>query len=88
VVLLAQLAVLQRYTDARLALEYTGSTGLANPAMVFEGSAMANAAIAERGVTGAIAQPLFATYLVPFELTSILLLTAIVGAVVLAKRKL
>jgi NADH-quinone oxidoreductase subunit J len=37
---------------------------------------------------GAIAEPLFRTYLVPFEITSILLLAAAVGAVVLAKRKL
>jgi len=36
----------------------------------------------------AVARPLFAAYLVPFEITSILLLAAIVGAVVLAKRKL
>ena len=43
---------------------------------------------AAKGVTGAIAQPLFAGYLVPFELTSVLLLTAIVGAVVLAKRNI
>ena len=38
-------------------------------------------------MVGAIAAPLFQVYLVPFEITSILLLTAIVGAVVLAKRK-
>jgi len=35
-----------------------------------------------------VARPLFTVYLVPFEITSILLLAAIVGAVVLAKRKL
>jgi NADH-quinone oxidoreductase subunit J len=40
------------------------------------------------GIIPAIAQPLFTVYLVPFELTSLLLLAAIVGAVVLAKRKL
>ena len=45
-------------------------------------------ATAERGVVGAIAVPLFQQYLVPFEITSVLLLTAAVGAVVLAKRKL
>jgi NADH-quinone oxidoreductase subunit J len=38
-------------------------------------------------VVGGIAAPLFNEYLVPFEVTSILLLAAIVGAVVLAKRK-
>jgi NADH:ubiquinone oxidoreductase subunit 6 (subunit J) len=40
------------------------------------------------GVVGIIAEPLFRTYLVLFEITSILLLAAAVGAVVLAKRKL
>jgi NADH:ubiquinone oxidoreductase subunit 6 (subunit J) len=40
------------------------------------------------GVVGSIAEPLFKTFLVPFEITSILLLAAAVGAVVLAKRKL
>jgi NADH-quinone oxidoreductase subunit J len=42
----------------------------------------------ERGVVGVISDSLFRTYLVPFEITSILLLAAIVGAVVLAKRRL
>ncbi len=41
-----------------------------------------------QGVVGAVAAPLFGTYLVPFEITSLLLTAAIVGAVVLAKRKL
>ena len=42
----------------------------------------------EQGLVGAIAQPLFDTYLIPFEITSLLLLAALVGAVVLAKRRL
>jgi NADH-quinone oxidoreductase subunit J len=42
----------------------------------------------QQGVVGAVAAPLFETYLVPFEITSLLLLAAVVGAVVLAKRKL
>ena len=42
----------------------------------------------EQGLVGAVARPLFGAYLVPFEITSLLLLAAIVGAVVLAKRKL
>jgi NADH-quinone oxidoreductase subunit J len=37
---------------------------------------------------GSVAAPLFETYLIPFEIASVLLLAAIVGAVVLAKRKL
>ena len=41
-----------------------------------------------QGMIPSVARPLFTVYLVPFEITSILLLAAIVGAVVLAKRKL
>ena len=41
-----------------------------------------------RGVVGMLADPLFRQYLIPFEVTSVLLLAAIVGAVVLAKRKI
>jgi len=44
-----------------------------------------DAALREHGAVGAIAQPLFTDYVVPFELTGILLLVAIVGALVLAK---
>ena len=40
------------------------------------------------GMVAAVARPLFTVYLVPFEITSVLLLAAIVGAVVLAKRQL
>ena len=45
-----------------------------------------DAAMAEAGVVGAIAEPLYTTYVVPFEITGILLLVAIVGALVLAKK--
>lgn len=38
-------------------------------------------------VVSTIAEPLFREYLLPFEITSVLLLAAIIGAVVLAKRK-
>ena len=41
----------------------------------------------ETSVTTAISEPLFRAYLLPFEITSVLLLVAIVGAVVLAKRR-
>lgn len=43
---------------------------------------------AEQGAVGMISEPLFRVFLVPFEITSVLLLAAIVGAVVLAKRRL
>ncbi|MCZ6759513.1 MAG: NADH-quinone oxidoreductase subunit J [Gemmatimonadetes bacterium] len=39
-----------------------------------------------QGAVGMVAEPLFRGYLVPFEVTSVLLLAAVVGAVVLAKR--
>ena len=44
------------------------------------------AALEQYGAVGAIARPLYTTYVVPFEITGILLLVAIVGALVLAKR--
>jgi NADH-quinone oxidoreductase subunit J len=46
------------------------------------------AALQQQGMVAAVAGPLFDAYLIPFEITSLLLLAAIVGAVVLAKRKL
>ena len=46
-----------------------------------------DAALIEYGAVGAIAEPLFTEYVVPFEITGILLLVAIVGALVLAKRR-
>jgi NADH-quinone oxidoreductase subunit J len=39
-------------------------------------------------VIGAVASPLFRQYLLPFEITSVLLLAAIIGAVLLAKRRI
>ena len=44
-------------------------------------------ALAEKGAIGAIAEPLFRDYMVPFELTGLLLLAAMVGAIVLARRQ-
>jgi NADH-quinone oxidoreductase subunit J len=43
--------------------------------------------ISSRGAVAAVAEPLFTSYLVPFEVTSLLLLVAIVGAIVLARRR-
>src|SRR5687768_14591662 len=42
---------------------------------------------AERGVVGVIGIPLYTDYMVPLQATAILLLVSVVGAVVLAKRK-
>lgn len=89
-VLLVQLAALARYSAARIAAEADPlrAAPLADPSAAFPGAAAAAAGTAQHGVVGGIAEPLFTTYLVPFEITSVLLLTAAVGAVVLAKRKI
>ena len=42
--------------------------------------------LAEKGAIGVVADPLFTHYLLAFELTSVLLLIAIVGAVALGRR--
>ncbi len=60
-----------------------GATG----AMSGPGARAIDEAIKEHGALGAIAEPLYTTYVVPFEITGILLLVAIVGALVLAKRE-
>src|SRR5580765_6037200 len=70
-----------------LLVQLLGLRQAASPGLALAPGAMARAA-AEQGMVPAVARPLFGAYLVPFEITSILLLAAIVGAVVLAKRKL
>ena len=78
--LVAELWLLWTYTPDRLAAEVRRAAALT-------GAETIRAATADRGVVGAVAAPLFETYLIPFEITSVLLLAAIVGAVVLAKRR-
>ena len=87
-VLGSQLLPLINYTPERLTLEYTRSEAMANPDMVFPSGRAGLEATSSQGVVGAVAQPLFESYLVPFEITSVLLLAAIIGAVVLAKRRI
>jgi NADH-quinone oxidoreductase subunit J len=45
-----------------------------------------HSALVEQGKAGAVADSLFRNYLVPFEVVSMLLLAALVGAIVLARR--
>jgi NADH-quinone oxidoreductase subunit J len=85
--LVGELFALWRYTPQRLAAELAQATPFSDPRIVFAAGDVARQEAQTRGVVGGIAAPLFQTYLVPFEITSILLLAAIVGAVVLAKRK-
>lgn len=87
-VMSAELVTLRSYTPERLASELSTLPGAANPALVFPEGAAMQAATASKGVVGGIAEPLFTSYLIPFEITSVLLLAAAIGAVVLAKKKL
>ena len=88
VLLLGELLLLSRVTPGSMALLGGAAPGAASPMESFPAGSAGLAAPAAQGVVGAIAAPLFQTYLVPFEITSVLLLAAAVGAVVLAKRKL
>jgi NADH-quinone oxidoreductase subunit J len=86
-VLVAELVRLRAYSPERLAREVsTMPDSMAIPAYVFPG-AMAGGTD-PRGVVGTLAEPLFQAYLIPFEITSVLLLAAVIGAVVLAKKRL
>ena len=53
----------------------------------FGGTEAMDALLAEQGAVGSIARPLYTDYVVAFEITGILLLVAIVGALALAKRR-
>jgi NADH-quinone oxidoreductase subunit J len=52
-----------------------------------QGPEVIDGLLASQGAVGAIGHPLFGDYVVAFELTGILLLVAIVGALALAKRR-
>jgi NADH-quinone oxidoreductase subunit J len=84
--LLVELLALWRYTPRRLAADLAQAPVFADPSAAFMAGELSRQEAAARGVVGALAAPLFQTYLVPFEITSVLLLAALVGAVVLAKR--
>jgi NADH-quinone oxidoreductase subunit J len=84
--LMVELLALWRYNPRRLAAEVAQSPALADPRLAFP-SAIPVRPLADVNVVSDVGTPLFQTYLVPFEITSILLLAAIIGAVVLAKRR-
>jgi NADH-quinone oxidoreductase subunit J len=83
-----ELFALLRYTPRQLASEFSQWPTFTDPATVFVAGQITQQESAARGVVGAVAAPLFQNYLIPFEITSILLLVAIIGAVVLAKRNI
>jgi NADH-quinone oxidoreductase subunit J len=70
------------------AIGYALSSGFAQPGVIASGGGQEaiEASVRQLNAVGAVADPLFRDFLVPFELTSILLLVAIIGAVLLAKR--
>jgi len=70
-----------------LLMVLTGSL-LAKSSLSSVGGSIDSAMIAKVGHTELIGRSLFTDFLLPFEITSILLLAAIVGAVVLSKKKL
>jgi NADH-quinone oxidoreductase subunit J len=71
------------------AIGYVLASAFSTPGAVVVGGGPEGieSSLRELNAVGAIAQPLFRDFLVPFELTSILLLVAIIGAVLLAKRR-
>ena len=87
-VLAAELLALRGYSPQRLADEFSTMPAGVDPALVFADGQAARQSTQQRGVVGGIAEPLFKAYLIPFEITSVLLLAAVIGAVVLAKKKL
>ncbi len=84
--LAVELGALWAYTPERLAAELLRAPAGADAAAAFPGAIPVAGASAN--IVLDVARPLFDTYLVPFEVTSMLLLAAIVGAVVLAKRRI
>ena len=52
----------------------------------YRGGAAAAAAVGGNGRTQAVADSIFGDYLIPFEVVSVLLLAALIGAIVLARR--
>jgi NADH-quinone oxidoreductase subunit J len=73
-------------TAGILARQFRGTEG-SSIYEYFQGGEAIDALLVEKGAVGAIAHPLFTDYVVAFELTGILLLVAVVGALALAMRR-
>jgi NADH-quinone oxidoreductase subunit J len=92
VIMLLNLQVEQRAMAGPGLVAVAGVGGIGLAALVVVGLRRAPAgapapAPAGYGDTAALAERLFTAYLLPFELTSVLLLVAVVGAVAIAKRR-
>jgi len=86
--LVITLIVVGKTSLAGLAIELGKGQSAGSPDAVLPGGGAVTGAASFSNAIGAVAAPMFQVYLIPFEITSILLLAAAVGAVVLAKRKL
>jgi NADH-quinone oxidoreductase subunit J len=73
---------------AVLAIELWAITKIAPDGAIRLPAGAMESLVEQEGAVGVISGPLFRDYLIPFEITSVLLLAAVVGAVVLAKRRL
>jgi NADH-quinone oxidoreductase subunit J len=86
--------VRQRHTSATLASLIAGVMGAIMVVVLargtFEGThgTATEALLASQGNVESVAAALFTTYLFPFEVASLILLVAMVGAIMLAKRRL
>src|SRR5919109_110872 len=78
--LVVELVALFGYTPRRLASELAQWPTFTDPSTVFVAGQITQRASQAQGVVGAVAGPMFQVYLIPFEITSILLLAAMVGA--------
>jgi len=91
VIMLLNLQAEVRATGGALLVTTAAAGGVALAALLVAALRRAGAPAADVpagfGETAALAQRLFTAYLLPFELTSILLLVAVVGAVVLAQKR-
>jgi NADH-quinone oxidoreductase subunit J len=102
VIMLLNLGEPARIADARGTLWYIGAGGLAivvlaammvrlpHPLPIETFRIAADSLVTEARATGAVAPvavPLFTEYLLAFEVTSVLLLAAVVGAVVLGRKR-
>jgi NADH-quinone oxidoreductase subunit J len=73
---------------ALLATVFAGMRGrFAGPLVPNEAALPVSVATGEANVVAPVAQALFTDYLIAFEVTSLLLLASVVGAVILAKRR-
>lgn len=80
--------ILSGFTAAGL-MVYMLSRALTTPEVVVDrgGAQLIDQAVAEHGAVGAIGISMIRDYFLPFELTALKLLAAIVGVVILAKRR-